>query len=91
MTRLRIRFQGVFEETTQRRDQVLDLTNPTLHTVVTALEGSYGQRFSKLVSGDPHRMGAGMSVLLNGQPRDWDAPLRDGDEVLFLTAFGVIL
>ena len=91
MTRLHLRFQGVFEELTQRKDQALELPNPTLNTTVATLEGLYGPRFSKLVSGAPHKMGAGMSVLVNGQPNNWDAPLLDGDEVLFLTAFGGIL
>ncbi|MDP6346813.1 MAG: MoaD/ThiS family protein [Dehalococcoidia bacterium] len=91
MTRLHLRFQGVFEELTQRKDQALELTNPTLHTTVATMEGQYGPRFTKLVSGTPHKIGAGMSVLVNGQPRNWDAPLLEGDEVLFLTAFGGIL
>jgi molybdopterin converting factor small subunit len=91
MTRLHIRYQGVFQEVTRRKDEELELAAPTLHKVVSALETSYGQRFSHLVSGGPHLMGAGMSVLVNGQPRHWDVPMQEGDEVLFLTAFGGIL
>jgi molybdopterin converting factor small subunit len=91
MTKLHIRYQGVFQEVAGRKDEELELSSPTLHTLVSALETSYGQRFSRLVSGAPHNMGAGMSALVNGQPRDWDAPLLEGDEVLFITAYGGIL
>jgi molybdopterin converting factor small subunit len=91
MSRLNIRYQGVFREITQRKDEALELTGPSLEKVVTALAGLYGRRFSGMVWDGSRKMLAGVSVLVNGQPRDWEAPLQEGDEVLFLTAFGGIL
>ncbi|MEE9202956.1 MAG: MoaD/ThiS family protein [Dehalococcoidia bacterium] len=91
MTRLNIRYQGVFQEITQRKDEVLELTSPSLDKVVTALAGLHGRRFSGMVWDDSRAMLAGVSVLVNGQPRDREAPLQEEDEIQFLTAFGGIL
>lgn len=88
MARLNIRFQGVFEDITQRKDEVLELTSPSLARVVTALGRLYGRRFSRMVWGDSRMMRAGVSVLVNGKPREWEAPLQEGDEVVFLTPLG---
>jgi molybdopterin converting factor small subunit len=88
VARLNIGFQGVFEDITQRKEEVLDLTNPSLTKVVTALGRLYGRRFSHMVWGDSRSMRPGVSVMVNGQPRDFEAPLQDGDEVLFLTPLG---
>lgn len=88
MARLNIRFQGVFEDITQRKNEVLELTSPSLATVVTALGRLYGRRFPRMVWDDSRMMRAGVSVLVNGQPRDREALLREGDEVLFLTPLG---
>ncbi|MEE9202957.1 MAG: MoaD/ThiS family protein [Dehalococcoidia bacterium] len=88
MAKLDIRFQGVFEGIAQRKNEVLELTSPSLATVVTALGRLYGRRFSHMVWDDSRMLRAGVSVLVNGQPRDREAPLQEGDEVLFLTPLG---
>jgi molybdopterin converting factor small subunit len=88
VARLYIRFQGVFEDALHRKDDVLEVTNPSLTRVVTALGHLYGRRFPRLVWDGPRRLRAGVSVLVNGQPMDWEAPLKEGDDILFLTPLG---
>ncbi len=88
MARVNLRFQGVFENGLHRKDDVLELTNPSLTKVVTALGRLYGRRFPHMIWDDSRSMRPGVSVLVNGQPRDWEAPLQDGEEVLFLTPLG---
>ncbi|MDP6100148.1 MAG: hypothetical protein QGH66_01825 [Dehalococcoidia bacterium] len=81
MTRLHIRFQGVFEERVRRKDELLEISSPTLGRI-------YGRQFLQAIWADSGKMCSGVSVLVNGRSREWEASLYDGDEVLFLTPLG---
>jgi molybdopterin converting factor small subunit len=88
VTRLLIHFQGVFEDRVQRKDEVLEISSPSLTKVTATLGRIYGRLFLQAIWVDSGKMRSGVSVLVNGRPRGWEAPLDDGDEILFMTPLG---
>ena len=87
MAQVKATYFGLFQELTQRKQDVWQFDRPVLADLLRELEGRYGRRFIEAAV-DPRTndLRAGVMVLVNGRRIDFGAPLQDGDEVAFMIA-----
>jgi len=87
MAQVKASYFGLFQEMTQRKQDVLQFDRPVLTDLLRELEVRYGRRFIEAAI-DPRTndLRAGVMVLVNGRRLDFGAPLQDGDEVAFMIA-----
>lgn len=85
MAKIRVRFNGLFQQIAGKEEESVELTKPTLEGLVQYLERSYGGKFMGLLRDAQKQLSPGVTTFINGrQFPGWQAPLADGDEVTFL-------
>jgi MoaD family protein len=87
MAQIKASYFGLFQDMTQRRQDILQFERPVLGNLLRELEARYGRRFTEsVVDPQTNDLQSGVMVLVNGRRLDFSAPLQDGDEVAFMIA-----
>lgn len=88
MARVSVVYDGLFSAITHRRGESLPVDGETLLAFLLRLGEIYGERFSQtLFEPGSLKVRPEIAVLVNGQRREYDCQLGEGDEVVLIVPF----
>ena len=84
--KIRVRYLGAFADAARSKEATCELPAPTLGALVKHLLQENGEKFrTLLVDSSGEKLRGGATLLVNGERRDLQYKLSDGDEVTLLT------
>lgn len=87
--KVKVKYLFPFRDITSKAEEFMEMEEPNLKGLIDLVIKKYGYRFAqKLFDSEGERIRKGYTVLVGGARKDLEAPLCDGDEVIFMTAMG---
>ncbi len=85
-SKIKVRYLGAFADAARSKEATYELAAPTLGSLIAYLLQENGDKFrSLLVDSSGKKLRGGATVLVNGERRDLQYKLSDGDEITLLT------
>lgn len=87
--KIKVKYLFPFRDITSKAEEFIEIEEPNLKGLIELVIKKYGYRFAqKLFDLEAGRIRKGYTVLVGGARKDLEASLKDGDEVIFMTAMG---
>lgn len=84
--KIRVRYLGAFADAARSKEATYELAAPTLGSLINYLLEQNDDRFRLLlVDSSDEKLRGGATLLVNGERKDLQYKLCDGDEVTLLT------
>jgi len=86
MPNVKVRYLGAFADSVPSKEETCSFTARSLGALLDQLLERNGERFrSLMINPETGNLRSGTTLLVNGQRRDLDHELSDGDEITLLT------